>query len=398
MNQRERVLLIVVIALGAVGVLFGAQLAYSSVAGWFQSGKNRIAGLERQLAEKQRIVRETQAAKRKIADWKSRSLPGDPGHARSLYRAWLFDGVVAAKFANPNVTAGADNPQRGLYTGLSFTVSGTGNLQQIVDLLYDFYAVDHLHRISRLKIVPTKEPKQFLLTMTVEALSMDGAPDADELAQRPGKRLEMPTREDYLTAILNRNLFGAPNQPPRLSGLGDVRAETGREFTAVAEVTDDDAADKHTFKLEKSEARDAYLDSSSGAFRWTPRRTGTYEFTISVTDDGIPAKTATEKLIVTVGDAPAPPPQPRTLAFDEAKFTVLAAVIDNSGTSEIWLHVRPRDRNAILKLGVGDSFEIGSVKGTVKSIAGSSFVFESDGRLMRLGTREFLANAESATQ
>lgn len=397
MNQRERMLLIIVIALGAVGVLFGAQLAYSSVTGWFQSGKNRIAALERQLAEKKRIVRETEAAKRKIADWKSRSLPGDPGHARSLYRAWLLDRVVAAKFTSPNVAAGADNPQRGLYTGLSFTVSGTGNLQQIVDLLYDFYAVDHLHRISRLKIMPAKEPKQFILSMTVEALSMDGAADADELAQRPGTRLEMPTREDYLAAILNRNLFGAPNQPPRLSGLGSMRAETGREFTVTADVTDDDASDKHTFKLEKSDVRDVYLDSSSGDFRWTPRSTGTYEFVISATDDGLPAKTTTEKLIVTVGDAPAPPP-PRTAEFDEAKFTVLAAVIDNSGTSEIWLHIRPRDQDAMLKLGVGDSFEVGSVKGTVKSIAGSSFVFESDGRLMRLGTREFLANAELATQ
>ncbi len=395
MNQRERMLMIVVIALGGVAILFGAQMAYSTVTGWIQSGKGRITRLRDQLAEKQRIVRQTEAAKRKIADWKARSLP-EPNRARSLYRAWLHDRTEAAGLKGTDVTAAADKSERGLYTALSFTVTGTGNLQQIVDLLYDFYAVDHLHRISRLKIEPTKEQKQFSLTMTVEALSMAGAADADELANRPGQRLEMPKREDYLTAILDRNLFGAPNQAPQLSGLGNERASTGVEFTATAQVTDADKIDKHTFKLEKSDARDAYLDASSGALRWTPRRAGTYEFTISVTDDGIPAKMATDKLVVTVTDAPPPPPPPRTLAFDEAKFTVLAAVIDNSGNKEIWLHVRPRDKGAVLKLGVGDTFEVGSVKGTVKSIASSSFVFECEGKLMRLATREFLANAESA--
>jgi hypothetical protein len=397
MNQRERMLLIIVIALGVVGVLFGGQLAYSGVSGWFQSGKSRIAALEKQLAEKKRMVRNTEAAKRKIADWKARSLPGQPAVAKSLYRAWLHDRTEAAGFKGTDVSAAADKTERGLFTSLSFTVTATGNLKQIVDLLYDFYAVDHLHRISRLKIVPAKEPKQFLLTMTVETLSMDGAADADQLAQRPGTRLEMPARKDYLSAILSRNLFGGPNQAPRVSGLGSARAETGREFTAKASVSDGDAADKHTFKLEKSDARDAYLDASSGAFRWTPRRTGTYEFAISVTDDGLPPKTTTEKLIVTVGDAPAAPP-PRTAEFDEAKFTVLAAVIDKSGTSEVWLHVRPREENALLKLGVGDSFEVGSVKGTIKSIATASFVFESDGKLLQVESGESLTSAESATQ
>ncbi len=398
MNQRERILLIIVVALGIVGVLLGAQLAYSTVIGWMHSGTNRITGLQRQLAEKQRIVLQTDAAKRKIANWKNRSLPGQPAVAASLYRAWLLDRVEAAQFKSPDVTtAAASKSERGLYTALSFTVTGTGNLQQIVDLLYDFYAVDHLHRISRLKIVPTEVPKQFNLSMTVEALSMTGAADADKLTERPGTRLAMPQRQDYLTAILDRNLFGAPNRPPRLTGLGDQRAETGRSFSTTARVSDADAADKHAFKLEKSAAQDAYLDAASGEFRWTPRRTGSYEFLIAVTDDGIPAKTTTEQLVLTVGDAPVSEPT-RTPDFDEAKFTVLAAVINKAGAGEVWLHVRPRERNSMLKLGVGDSFEVGSVKGVVKSIEVTHFVFESDGKLKKLATDEALVNAETTTQ
>ena len=394
MNQRERTLLIVVVALGAVGILLGGFMGYSTIAGWFESGSSRIANLEKQLADKRRIVRDTEAAKRKIAAWKARSLPS-LANAGSLYRAWLLSRAESAQLSGLTVAAAATKPEKGLFTALSFTVTGTGNLQQIVDLLYDFYSVDHPHRITRLKISPTKEPKQFLLSMTVEALSMEGAAAADQLEERPGTRLEMPKREDYQTAILERNLFGGPNHPPRLLGAGERRGTVGEAVDVMLSVSDEDQADKHTFKLEKSAGRDAYVDAS-GRFSWTPRRTGSFEFVVSVTDDGIPAKTASETLIVSVGDAPAPPPA--QAGFDEAKFTVLAAVIHKSGSGEVWLHVRPRDSNAMLRLGVGDDFEVGSVKGTVKSIGDASFVFESDGKLLKLGTREALTSAESADE
>ena len=399
MNQRERMLLIVVVVLGAVGILLGGYMGIATISGWFESGSDRIASLEKQLADKKRIVKDTEAAKRKIADWKTRSLPGQPAKASLMYRAWLLSRVEGVQLGSPQVAAASQRTEKGLFTALSFSVTGTGTLQQIVDLLYDFYSVDHPHRITRLKISPTKEPKQFLLTMTVEALSMEGAADADQLPERPGTRLEMPTREDYLTAILERNLFGGPNQPPQLSGAGQQRGTVGTPVEVTLSVSDRDQVDKHTFKLESSGGtRGADLDSSSGRFTWTPRRTGTFEFLVAVTDDGIPPKTTSEKLIVTVDEPPVVAAEPMPLAFDEAKYTVLAAVIHKSGIGEVWLHVRPREQKGMLKLGVGDSFEVGSVKGTVKSIDDAFFVFESDGKLLKLGTREVLTSAEEAEE
>lgn len=394
MTQRERMLLMVLIAVGIFGLLFGSYLAFSTVGGWFQGGRNRIATLQNQLAEKKRLVRQTENARRKIRQWQDRSLPPVPSQAAALYSDWLLERLGERNFAEPKVESGKQKSERDLYTLLSFTVSGKGTLRQVVDLLHDFYKVDHLHRITRLTILPTKEPKQLTLTMTVEALSMLGALETNELAPRPGNRLELARREDYAQAILGRNLFGPPNQSPQISGLGSQRGTTRTLFTATPTVQDD-PQDKHTFKLEKSASPEAELDPETGRFRFTPRETGTYEFVISATDDGIPAKTSTEKLVLTVGNAP-PPPSDTRPSFDEARFTILSGVIDNSGREEIWLYNRPR--NELLKLRVGDEFEVGSVKGVVKSIGLSDFVFESDGKMKKLDSGDTLANAEIEPQ
>ena len=138
--------------------------------------------------------------------------------------------------------------------------------------------------------------------------------------------------------------------------------------------------------------------ASSGKLTWTPRTNGKYEFLVRATDDGWPAKsTKDELLVVTVEDPPVPPPEaPRKLAFDDAKHTFLSAVIDVSGTGQIWLSIRPKGQT--LKLAVGDTFEIGSVKGTIISIGEGDFTFESDGKEHKLSKGGNLEEAVSVPQ
>jgi hypothetical protein len=88
----------------------------------------------------------------------------------------------------------------------------------------------------------------------------------------------------------------------------------------------------------------------------------------------------------------------RTLPFDEAKYTVLAGIVQKNGVGEIWLHVRPRNENQLLKLGIGQQFEVGSIQGVVKSIGLTNFVFESDGKLRKLESGEILVNAKEMPQ
>ena len=52
----------------------------------------------------------------------------------------------------------------------------------------------------------------------------------------------------------------------------------------------------------------------------------------------------------------------------------------------------------MLKLGVGDQFEVGSIKGVVTAIGEGDFTFESDGKEHRLTKGGKLGEAESVTQ
>jgi hypothetical protein len=69
------------------------------------------------------------------------------------------------------------------------------------------------------------------------------------------------------------------------------------------------------------------------------------------------------------------PKEEPKLAFDNAKHTVLAAIIGIGDQAEVWLHVRTTAQ--MLKLHEGDSFEIGSVKGIIREISEDEFVYES---------------------
>ncbi|HZL88973.1 MAG TPA: hypothetical protein VFB96_11410 [Pirellulaceae bacterium] len=397
MNSRERILAIVV---GALAVVVGGYFFYSWMASALQLRRSQIVNLQKKLVDQKRLVAQTEAAKAKIVAAQKRSLPPQKELARTLYQDWLFDRVHDAGIADPKVAYTTQVVERDLYTAFNFTITGKGTLSQVVALLYDIHSVDFFHRISRLSLRPIKDTKQLAISITLDAVSMLDAPQASQLVPRPAKRLALSSREEYVKAIGERNLFGPANRAPSLSGLGRTTAETGREVEVTAQATDPDVLDKSfKFRMEKSAAEDARLDPASGRFRWTPRRRGTYEFDISVTDDGLPAKTTIERLVVTVSDPQAPPPVTRTLAFDEAKYTVLAGIVAKNGASEVWLLVRPRSENQMLKLGVGEKFEIGSVKGVVKSIGVEDFTFESDGKLKKLTTSgEVLVNALASPQ
>ena len=397
MTPRERNL---AIAVGGLALVVGSYFVYSWISGALELRRSQIANLQKKLLEQKLLVRQTEAAKGKIMAAHARSLPPQQELARTLYQDWLFDRVNAAGIADPKVASASQVVERDFYVALHFTVSGKGTLPQVVSLLHEIYSVDFLHRIGRLSLRPIKDSKQLDLSMTVEAISMKEAPQVTELVSRPAKKLALPGLEEYVKIIGDRNLFGPPNQPPRLSGLGSQSAETGRELEVTAQASDPDVLDKaFAFRLDKSDAPDARIDPTSGRFRWTPRRTGTYEFVIAATDDGLPRKTTTERLVVTVTNPQPPATVVRTLPFDEAKYTVLAGVVAKNGDSEVWLHVRPRSNNQMLKLSVGEQFEVGSVKGVVKAIGREDFTFEANGKLKKLTTSgEVLVNAKDAPQ
>ncbi|MBC7853096.1 MAG: cadherin repeat domain-containing protein [Pirellulaceae bacterium] len=394
MNSRERIL---AISVGSALALLIAFWGWSKISGMYTFRQTAVTNLEKELADQRKVERQTVAAKFRMRNYEERSLPLSPTEARTLYQTWIFRLFERAGMGQPQLTMGKGKDVPKLYTSQVFIIQGKGTLPQIVKLLHGFYSVDYMHRITKLHIKPIKDSKDLELNVDFEALSLERA-TAATLQVRPADRLALPKEEDYVRIISERNLFGPPNRAPQISGLGNQKAIRGRGVDIAARGSDPDKLDKLSYKIVKSGANDARLDSSTGKLTWTPRTNGKYEFLVRATDDGWPAKsTKDELLVVTVEDPPVPPPEPpRKLAFDDAKHTFLSAVIDVSGTGQIWLSIRPKGQT--LKLAVGDKFEVGSVKGTVISIGEGDFTFESEGKEHKLSKGGNLEEAVSVPQ
>ena len=93
----------------------------------------------------------------------------------------------------------------------------------MVKLLHGFYSADYMHRITKLSITPIKDSKNLQLVMDVEALSLELAPPAAALKERPSDRLALAKQEDYVRIIGERNIFGPPNHAPQLAA-GEQKA------------------------------------------------------------------------------------------------------------------------------------------------------------------------------
>lgn len=403
MKDNERKLAIV---LGAVVLGLVLFFGYSYYSGSVENRLAKIDEISSKLRAKKQEVAETIKATKKVNEYEARSLPPDPALARSLYQHWLLTKVQEAGLRDQVVSPTGQRPVGDVYVQQTFTVNGKGRYEQIVKLLDDIYRVDLLHRVSRLSLKPIKDSKDLEMSLTVDAVSVRTAPEASKLHTRPAERLKLDSLEKYQLSIVGRNIFAPPNRAPRISGAGRQRGTTNRSVEIAVKASDPDPYDSVKLELTKAprDVTGVRLDSS-GKLSWTPKKAGEYEFEIAAMDDNFPPRVSTEKLVVTVTDPPPPlprddrPPPPKEepkLAFDHAKHTVLTAVLDVGGEGEVWLFVRPTA--TLHKLHLGESFEIGSMKGKVEEIGPNEFVYlssakETKGKYLRVSRGEFLEQA-----
>ena len=393
MSSRERMLILLVG--GGLGMIVIGWI-YVTIAGMYKSRSEEIAKLEPVLQAERRMQKQTMDAEFRMRSYLERSLPPKSSEAKTLYLTWLNEIFEKAGMQQPAVAAGKSKEEKKLYAVHLYTLTAKGTLPQVVKMLHGFYSMDYLHRITKLHITPIKDSKNLQVVMDVEALSLELAPPAAVLKERPSTRLTLPKQEDYVRIISERNIFGAANHAPQIAILTEQKATRGRMVDFSLRGTDPDKLDSLTYKMVKSGASDARLDAS-GRMSWTPKTKGKFEFVVRATDDGWPALSSKDQLVTfTVEDPPPPPPElPKKLAFDDAKYTILSGVIDTSGVGQIWLSIRPKGQT--LKLGVGDKFEVGSIKGTVTSIGDGDFTFEQDGKERKVSKGGILGEAVSVT-
>ncbi|HUY93348.1 MAG TPA: hypothetical protein VMV10_31770 [Pirellulales bacterium] len=223
MQQRERLLLKIT---SVVALIAAAQFGLMFVQGAFEERQTRVDALEQELADKDAIIARGKRAQRRLKEWERRSLPADLDQARSLYQNWLANAVERLRFDKAEVTSGPAMPRLNFYNRLPFTVRGTGSLDQVASLLYEFYKADHLHQIQRLQLTPVstgfgrpspfatvgagfdpRGPLQFDLSLTIEALVLPGADRRDQLNDAVSERLAWKELDEYRIPITQRNLF-----------------------------------------------------------------------------------------------------------------------------------------------------------------------------------------------
>lgn len=395
MNPRER-LIATLVGVAIAGVV--AWFAFS----WYLTELNaktaRLQKLTSEVRKKKLEERKAQQASQRLASYEERSLPPVAGEAKSLYEKWLLQiaSEVQPELNLVHTAKPPTPPVRNTFSRLSFTVRTQGELPQLIDFLYRIQRVDWLHRIDTLSLVPQNNSRRIDMVLNISALSVRTAPRASELTEIIGEKYKNTMLADYREPILNRNFFNAPNRKPQLDIASRTEAIIDRTFEQTIKGTDPDPFDRvGKFRLVKSDDPTAKLDPVTGKFTWRPKSKGEFAFEIAAEDDGLPAQTSdVKRLLVTVKD---PPPRvaeaPRKPAFDDAKYTVLTAVINDSGAGEIWLNVRPKGENRILQ--EGDKFEIGSVKGEVSEIGIDDVLLLVDGKLRRMVTGDTLAASSS---
>jgi hypothetical protein len=128
-----------------------------------------------------------------------------------------------------------------------------------------------------------------------------------------------------------------PNTAPVLGTLANKTVTATSNLTFAAAATDADVpAQTLTFSLDAGAPAGASIDPVSGVFSWTPTRsqTGTFPVTVRVTDNGSPALSASQAISIAVSAPPNTAPAVGAIAnqtvivTSDLSFTVTATDVD----------------------------------------------------------------------
>lgn len=386
MTQRERFL---AIAVGGLMLAIGLQWAFTKHRTAVKQRTNLITNLEQQKQRLQEELLQGAYADRQMGEYVIRSLPSDAERAKSDYQKWLLDLVQTHGIANAVVDPTTSIPMGDLYERYGFSLTGKASLPQVTSLLHDFYAKDYLHRVMKISVTPSRTG-DLTLKMDVDGISLKSAPKTNEPSKQTSWKVN-PEIAEYRDAVLNRNFFSPPNEPPKFGGSNQVDVVVGKETRTEIKFSDPEGHQVN-YTLVGNSPDFIELDSRTGSLKVNPTETGKHELLVRATDNGFPSRSVEQPLILVISDPPPPlePEKPKP-EFDDSKQTVLTGLVQGRDDWMAWMNIRTRGET--LKLRVGDGFEIGSLKGTVIEVTQRFAVLEIDGRRFTLLPSGNLADA-----
>lgn len=255
LSKREKNLAIIT---GVLVLPFAAWLVVGALGGSTKQLSAQQANLANEVNDAKKLIRRGHEAQERLDVWNRQSLPRDVEAAGSLYKIWLMKLCESkeynARFQNTQVKPMKNQPVGDVGTCLSFNVSGTASLEQLVRWLYGFYSADYLHQIKGLTITPLEESKKLNLVIQIEAMVLNGATDADgkarldALQEHAEEAIDEALLDKYCDTIGKRAIFSRYSPPPPVRTPDPPRMEQAPsrplfdhgKFTRITGITEVD--------------------------------------------------------------------------------------------------------------------------------------------------------------
>lgn len=190
-----------------------------------QAATQRVERLTEELGEAKQNLRKIKQDQNRLAKLRPLSLPDDVEAARTLYQGWLTEVAERIELEGQRIDSNPPRTQEG-FRILPFSLRGSGSLEQLTALLFEFYRAPYLHHIRTLTVTPVAGTRQLSVNLAIEALALDGAQRAEEPPPGANPQLASDALETY-QSIARRNFFSAS---------GGVEAAAYTTLTAIVEV------------------------------------------------------------------------------------------------------------------------------------------------------------------
>ncbi len=394
LNSREKLL---TVGVGAIATLFVGRYLVTSVQDGFEKKKNEIASLQKKKSEQELQMTAIQVANQKLNKIVHRSLPKSEEFATGAYSEWLNTLGKEANLSSPTQSySGEVEEKGGSYHLYKFSLYGTGTLENALQLQYGFYLKDYLHRITRFDLTPIPNspvPNQLNISLECEVLSLAIAKEKQEPPKAASNRI-VKSLEEYKRTILDRNLFSAKNQPPKLDAKHTVEAKVGSplDYTVQAKELDPNQTVSYELRGDKGEIpKGLLIDKNSGKMTFRSNEIREYKVVVQASDNGIPSKSSEQ--LVTIKVTPSPPVPLPPVEFNIASQAEVTALIVGRSGPEAWIRSKTESKTYVLHK--GDQLKLGGVTGTVKEVGANYVELETDGRKWLVGLDESLADAYS---
>lgn len=233
MNEREKRLAM------AVGLAVGLWLANRGWANYRDAVDDNSAAQAQaaeSLADAKFELMRSQRAQRTLRTWTRQSLPTNRNVARSLYQDWLRNQLSTAGLAVKELDDNSMDSSNGDISEVSFTVRAGGTLAAVTTFLHEFYAANHLHRISSSSLATTDEGEKIDLSLTIDGLILADCPRSETLAPEADPADKQPLDKVQAT-IVERNVFKPYQQAAKTEVVQAEATDDVDEEARAARVT-----------------------------------------------------------------------------------------------------------------------------------------------------------------